>query len=104
MMPANKHDALTKALQHAFAVDGYENIQQLTKGLSGSFVFKMTVQNTPYLLRIIGPDARDNPNYYFGCMQTAAADGLAPKIHYLSVEDGLSITDYLEGKPFYVAD
>jgi len=40
MIPENKQLAVTKALQKAFDADAFEGIQQLTKGLSGSQVFK----------------------------------------------------------------
>src|SRR3954466_7735639 len=105
MIPENKQIAVTKALQKAFNTDVPENIQQLTKGLSGALVFKITVHTRPYLLRIIvGDETRDKPIYYFGCLQTAANAGLAPQIHYLSVEEKISITDFIEDRYFPVPE
>ena len=76
MIPENKQLAVTKALQKAFNTDAFENIQQLTKGLSGALVFKITVHGTPYLLRIITrSETRDKPEYYFDCLQAAANGG-----------------------------
>jgi hypothetical protein len=82
MIPENKQLAVTKALQKVFNTDTFENIQQLTKGLSGALVFKITVHGTPYLLRIITRnETRDKPEYYFDCLQIAAKADLAPAIH-----------------------
>lgn len=100
MIPENKQLAVTKALQKTFNADTFENIQQLTKGLSGALVFKITLQGIPYLLRIICTDTRDKPEYYFECLQAAANAGLAPAIHYLNIEDKISVTDYLEDHYF----
>jgi len=105
MIPENKQLAVTKALHKAFNTDAFENIQQLTKGLSGALVFKITVHGIPYLLRIITrSETRDKPEYYFECLQTAANGGFAPAIHYLNIEDKISITDYIEDHHFPVSE
>jgi len=105
MIPENKQLAVTKALQEAFSTDTFENIQQLTKGLSGALVFKITVHGIPYLLRIITrSETRDKPEYYFECLQTAANACFAPAIHYLNIEDKISITDYIEDHHFPVSE
>jgi len=85
MIPENKQLAVTKALHKAFNTDAFENIQQLTKGLSGALVFKIAVQGIPYLLRIITrSETRDKPEYYFDCLQTAANAGFAPASRHRS--------------------
>jgi hypothetical protein len=104
MIPENKQLAVTKALQKAFNTDTFENIQQLTKGLSGALVFKITLQGISYLLRIICTDTRDKPEYYFECLQTASNAGLAPAIHYLNIDDKISITDYIEDHYFPIPE
>jgi len=104
MIPENKRMAVTTALQTAFNTPAFEDIEPLTKGLSGALVFKITVNGKPYLLRIITRESRDKPEYYFDCLQNAANAGLAPAIHYLSVEDKISITDYIEDHCFPVPD
>ena len=49
MIPENKQLAVTKALHKAFNTDAFENIQQLTKGLSGALVFKISTRNTLFI-------------------------------------------------------
>lgn len=104
MIPENKQPAVHKALQKAFQVDAFEHCEQLTKGLSGALVYKMIIQGMPYLVRVITRTGRDQPAYYFDCLQAAANAGFAPKIHYLNIDDGISVTDYIEGKIFPVAE
>jgi thiamine kinase-like enzyme len=105
MIPENKRPAVTKALQKAFHVDEPEEIVQLTKGLSGALVFKITVHEIPHLLRIITrTETRDKPEYYFECLQTAANAGLAPRIHYLNIEDKISITDFIDDQDFPIKE
>ena len=103
MIPENKQVAVTRALQQAYNANTYEHIEQLTKGLSGAMVFKITVHGKLYLLRIIN-HPRDKPEHYFNCLQLAANAGLAPRIHYLNIEDRISVTDFIEDKHFPIGD
>jgi|SRR5689334_6211089 len=101
MIPEDKQLAVTTALDKAFNAHTFESIGRLTKGLSGALVFKIVVHGKPYLLRIIpASETRDKPEYYFNCLQAAANADLAPAIHYLNVEDKVSITDYIEDRYF----
>lgn len=101
MIPENKKSAVSLALQTAFGVSEYDEITELTQGLSSALIFRMMVNGSPYLLRIITrTDAMGDPSHYYGCMKTAAEAGLAPSIRYMSVEDRMSITDFVEAKPF----
>ena len=103
-IPPEKEPAIRKALQTALNAEKFEDIQPLTKGLSGALVFKITVYGVPYVLRlIIRNETRDNPTYYFDCLQAAANAGLAPAIHYLDPEDRISITDFIREKCFPVS-
>ena len=105
MIPENKQLAVTKALQTAFEVNEFESIQLLTKGLSSALVSKIIVHGNPYLLRVITrTDDVANPAHYFGCMKTAAEAGLAPRIHYMNIEDRISITDFIQEHPFPITE
>lgn len=97
MIPENKQIAVTKALQSAFGINEFESIQQLTKGLSSALIFKIIVHGKPYLLRVITrTDAMGDPSHYFECMRIADDASLGPRIHYLDIEDRISITDFIE--------
>jgi thiamine kinase-like enzyme len=101
MFPDNKVAAVKKALQTAFGTDELEEIQRLVKGLSSALVFKIIVDRQPYLLRVVtSTDAVANPSHYYGCMQAAANAGIAPPIFYLDIEDRISITGFVNEKPF----
>lgn len=101
MIPENKIELVEKALNTAFNTNRYERIEKITTGLSGALVFRIEVKGQPYLLRIImRTDAMADPAKHFECMEAAALAGIAPKVSYASVEDRLSITDFIEAKPF----
>jgi thiamine kinase-like enzyme len=105
MIPENKQAAVKKALHTAFDIHELESIQQLTKGLSSALIFKITVRNKPYLLRVITrTDAMADPTYYFARMKAGAEAALAPHIYYLSIEDRISITGFIEEQPFSIAE
>lgn len=104
MIPEHQQVAVKRALLRTFNVETFDDIQQLTKGLSGALVFKITVQGNPYLLRVVTrTDAFGDPTFYYGCMEVAAEKEVAPRIHYLSIEDRISITDFIREKPFSIA-
>jgi hypothetical protein len=105
MIPENKKNAVEKALQMAFGVNAFQDIHQLEKGLSSALIFKITVHRVPYLLRVITrTDPMADPGFYFNCMQMADQAGLAPHIHYLSIEDRVSITDFIHEQPFPIPE
>jgi hypothetical protein len=52
------------------------------------------VRGSPYLLRI--NTRPGDMERHFTCMQAAAAAGLAPRVRYFSIEDRISITDFVE--------
>jgi aminoglycoside phosphotransferase (APT) family kinase protein len=99
MIPEAKKAAVVRALQEAFGVTEFEHIEMLTAGLSSARVFRIVVQGYPYLLRIITrTDAMSDPTRQFACMKSGAEVGLAPRIWYTSVEDRISITDFVKAR------
>jgi thiamine kinase-like enzyme len=101
MIPENKKSAVTLALQTAFGVSEYDEITELTQGLSTALIFRIVVNGRPYLLRIITrTDNMGGPSQYYNGMKTAAEAGLAPQIRYVHVEDRIYITDFINAKPF----
>ena len=101
MIPENKIGDVKKALLSTFGVTTYDDISLLTTGLSNALVSRIAVKGKPYLLKIARTDSLSDPTlYYYSCMKPAAEAGIAPKVWYAGVEDGISITDYIELKPF----
>ncbi|MBL4930608.1 phosphotransferase [Clostridium paridis] len=101
MIPENKLIAVKNALQETFGVNEFEDIQEMTAGLSSALVFRIVVKGKSYLLRIITrDDAMGDPTHQFTCMKSAADAGLAPNIKYLNIQDRISITDFVETQPF----
>ena len=106
MIPQEKSAAVTKGLLEAFGVTEFEDIRRLTKGQTLADVFRIVVKGSPYLLRII-TDLQMRmigPTRQFTCMKLAADGGLAPRVWYTSIEDGVSITDFVAEVPFPVAE
>ena len=102
MIPQEKSAAVTRGLREAFGVSEFEDIRRLTKGLTSTLVFRIVVRGSPFLLRIIM--RTDDPTGHFRCMKAAAEAGLAPHVWYTSVEDRLSITDFVEAVPLHLTE
>ncbi len=100
MIPQEKSPGVTRGLREAFGVAEFEDIRLLNKGHS-ALVFRIFVRESPYLLKVI---TRTNtilgPERQFACMKAAAEAGLAPQVRYTNIEDGISITDFVEQVPF----
>jgi aminoglycoside phosphotransferase (APT) family kinase protein len=100
MIPQEKSAAVSRGLREAFGVTEIEDIHQMTKGHNSALVLRIVVQGCPYLLRIImRPNSILGPEREFTCMKVAAEAGLAPRLRYTSIEDQISITDFVEEVP-----
>ena len=94
------------ALWEAFGVSEFEDIRMLnTAKLTSAHVYRIVVRGCPYLLRVITrTDANTDPTRQFKCMKIAAEPGLAPRVLYASIEDRVSLTDFLEERPLPAAE
>lgn len=99
LIPQERRAAVVKALDEAFGVTTLEDIRVMTKGRTSALVFRIVVRDVPFLLRII-TRAGENPMRHFTCMRAAAEAGLAPRVRYASVEERISITDFVAEMPF----
>ncbi|RYU90319.1 hypothetical protein EWM62_12385 [Mucilaginibacter terrigena] len=101
MISEAKKTAVENALRITFGVSEFEDISEITQGLSPALIFKIMVKGKPYLLRIITQmNAMNAPTHWYNCMTAAAEIGIAPRVWYTSVEDRICITDFVEAKPF----
>jgi aminoglycoside phosphotransferase (APT) family kinase protein len=105
MIPQEKSAAVARGMREAFGVAEFDDIRQMTKGRTSALVFRIVVQGHPYLLRIImNTNSILGPTRHFTCMKTAAEGGVAPHVWYTSIEDQISITDFVEEVPFPVTE
>ena len=99
MIPEAKQPAVARALNEAFGVEEFEDIRRLTAGLTSALVFRIVVRRHPYLLRVITrTDDMSDPTRQFACMKSDAERGIAPRVLYASIEDQVSITDFVEAR------
>lgn len=99
-IPETKAFAVERALQKTFNTTTFDSVALLTGGLSSALVYKIVVQGKPYVMRLIMHiDPMSDPARQFTCMKIAAESGVAPYVHYTSVEDALCIIDYIETVP-----
>ena len=110
MIPEVKKEAVARALQDAFGVSEFEGIERLTAGMSAALVFRIVVEGRAYLLRVVlnttaalGPGQGD-PTRQFACMRGAAEVWIAPRVWYTSIEDGVSITDFVDAQAFPIRE
>jgi hypothetical protein len=102
MIPEAQNAAVVRALQETFGTTEPEEIRDLTERPGSNRAFRIVVGGTAYLLRIntrLGDMKRQ-----FTCMQSAADAGLAPRVRYTSIEDRISITDFLNAVPLPARD
>ena len=105
MIPEDKTAVVARALQQKFGVSHFEDIQRITRGLSSDLVFRIVVNGSPYLLRIMTQvNEYMDPVRIFSCMSEAAQAGITPQVRYINAEDGISITDFVEDVPLPMSD
>ncbi len=98
-IPQEHQASVSRALQITFGVAQPEELQPITKGQSGAFIARITVNNSPYLLRIARKNQYVGPERELTCLQAAADAGIAPRVHCMNLEDRLSITDFIHEVP-----
>jgi hypothetical protein len=104
MIPHEKSAAVSRSLSDVFGTTAIEDICRMTKGLSSDLMFRIVVKGSPFLLRIMmRMDERNDPARVFPCMKAAAEAGLAPRVLYSSMEDGVAIIDWIEAVPLPAA-
>ena len=100
-IPQEKSAAVSHGLKEAFGVTEFEEIRMI-KDLAASMVFRIVVRGAPFLLKI---SLRTNdPARHYACMRAAAESGLAPRVWYTSVEDRISIEDFVTARPLPMGD
>ncbi len=100
-IPQEKYEAVSRSLREAFNTTAIDHIQPITKGLSSDLVFRIVVQGSPFILKIMTRiDERNDPARIFAAMQSAAQAGLAPRVRHTNIDDGISIIDFVEPVPF----
>src|SRR5215472_4612136 len=100
-IPPEKTESVSRGLLEAFGTTTIEDMRRMTQGLSSDLVFRIIVKGSPFVLRIMTRiDERNDPVRIFTCMTAAADAGLAPRVWYTNTEDGISIIDFVEEKPF----
>jgi hypothetical protein len=102
MIPQENSVAVTLGLNEAFGVTQFEDIRDLTDRPGSNRAFHIIVKGTAYLLRI--NTRPGDMTRHFTCMQAAADAGLAPRVRYSSVENRISITDFVEAVPLAVSN
>src|SRR5579872_3853981 len=105
MIPQEKSAAVSRGLREAFGVTTIDEISNLTRGLTSALVFRIVVRGSPYLLRIITrTDPMSDPTWQFACMHAAAQAGLTPHVWYTSIDDRISICDFVEAVPLPLSE
>jgi aminoglycoside phosphotransferase (APT) family kinase protein len=105
MLPQDKIAAVTRGMRAAFGVTRFDDIRNITGGLSSDLVFRITVKGSPYVLRILTRlNEQTDPARQFTCMKAAAEAGLAPRVRYAGIEDGVSITDFVAEAPLSITE
>lgn len=102
MIPEDSKASVARALESTFGVTEPEEFRDLTERPGSNRAFRIVVKGSAYLLRI--NTRPGDMKRQFDCMQTAADAGLAPRVIYTSIEDRLSITDFLNAVPLLLQE
>lgn len=98
-LSAAQRDAALQATTSVLGAAARPGVRPLTGGVSGAFLFLLETNGRRYVLRIEGPESPlRNPHQYFS-MRIAAEEGIAPRLHYLDVNNGVVMMDFIEDKP-----
>jgi tRNA A-37 threonylcarbamoyl transferase component Bud32 len=97
-VPRTHRDTARSAI-HAVLGSAAINVRAVPGGVSGAVVLRIETGDHRFVLRMEGPASRlRNPHQYVS-MRIAAEAGIAPPIHYLDVDAGVVMMDYIADRP-----
>ena len=100
MIPQEKNASVEKGLREGFGVTACDALHPMDAGLGSDLLFRMVVGEESYSLRIMTRiDEINDPRRRFTCMTMAADAGIAPRVWYADMEQGVCITDFVEERP-----
>jgi aminoglycoside phosphotransferase (APT) family kinase protein len=99
LIPEQHRAAVQTACSTVFGAADLQSLQHVRGGFSAQ-IFKLQLQERPYLLRIdTARSPLHNLQRSYSCMQTAEAAGIAPALHYADATTGVSIMDFIDARP-----
>ena len=99
-LPADARDRVAQAIGEAFPGARPQSLEPVHGGLSGALVYKLVVDERPFVLRVIVEHSLLNdPVRQLTCLRLAAEHGIAPHLRYASTELALSISAYIAHRP-----
>ncbi|ACU60994.1 phosphotransferase family protein [Chitinophaga pinensis] len=98
VFPAERTAAINVAIETAFGGAKLEDVNLLTGGLSTAPVYKLTVDNRPYVMKLDVLHVAATVDLSEK-VALAAQAGIAPALLYRNVESGITISDFVENKP-----
>lgn len=98
LIAETKITAFEKALQQTFHTTDIDDISLVSGGLSGSALYRITVNGQPYALKFDAHQAAQAAALTAVLQQVSGA-GISPGLYYRDEEQGLSITGFIAHQP-----
>ncbi|NIG55653.1 phosphotransferase [Chitinophaga sp. Cy-1792] len=98
LFPADRATAVNAALEKAFGSAVVSESVLLTGGLSAAAVYKIMVDDRPYVMKLAIP-GNHTTEVSFERIALAAKAGIAPSLHYINPEEGIIISGFVDSKP-----
>jgi hypothetical protein len=99
LLPEQMRVGVYEALRSTLSDAAVETLEPVAGGASGALTGRVTHRGRHYLVRVdIARGAFRNPVQY-DCMKLAAAQGIAPALHFVDGAQGIAIMDLIECRP-----
>ena len=99
VIPADKREAVARALAAAFGAAPVTAAVPVSGGASGALVYRVTVHDTDHLLRIeANVGGLHDPVRQYACMQIASDAGVAPRVLYANAPDAVAIMSFVHAR------
>ncbi|WP_073086757.1 phosphotransferase [Chitinophaga jiangningensis] len=98
IFPADRVTAIHLAFEKAFGNVNVGEVTLLAGGLSSAAVYKLIVNNQPYVMKLDIPGNRAS-TAAFERIALAATAGIAPPLCYQNAENGITISEFVVSQP-----
>ncbi len=100
-IPPHKREAVSRAFQATFGRECADSLTPMKFGFSSAVVLKAVVAQHSVVLRVeLQSDPTTDPARHFECLRLAADAGISPALLYAEPDDGVTVTEFIQGVPF----
>lgn len=99
-LPTKHIDKINFAIRKGLGMSNWELVNLLSGGLTGIPVYRITVENKSYVVKLEDINDKDfDLQRSYKILETVSKQGIAPPVYFTDANQGIVLMKYIESKP-----